>query len=510
MTLRRRSARRPVRRAPAPSNISLQSCNKCYVSTSTETSSTSIEPAILLALTTVALLTRFIRLSQPKAVVFDEFHFGHFLENHLRRRFSFDIHPWLGKLTLAFFAWLGGYRADGFDFEIRKVYPNHDYLLARFPSALFGSFCVPLMYLVCRDFGMRVSSSVLGALLPLFDGLLLVESRLILIDAQLLFYLYLTLLCALRLWKAAEGNNTVRYYAYLLATAVSAALAMSVKWTAAATPLLVTVVCGMGVWFVACPTPACDCILAAVVGVAVYLVPWWVHLRVSRESTEMSVQLGDRFRRTLYGNETFPFNATENMGFVEKVYELHWRQFCANRKIKTRHLWESRWYEWPLNMRGIYYFADKADSWTEEHPVIRVVYLLQNPAMALWVFTAVTAFVVLAPLVHRYRAFISNDHPVVDIFNRGSFLLGGYMLNLLPYILVERCYFLYHYLPALTYGQILTAFLVDSLPRIPRLLLTVLISVSVVAAFIFWAPWMYCLPIDFEGVKRRQWMPGWN
>lgn len=457
------------------------------------------------------MLTRFTRLSQPKAVVFDEFHFGKFVENHLRGRFSFDIHPWLGKLTLALFAWLGGYRADGFDYEIRKVYPNDDYLLARFPSALFGSCCVPLMYLICREFGIRISSSVLGAMLPLFDGLLLVESRLILVDAQLLFYLYLTLLCALRLWKAAEERDgTIRYYTYLVATAASAALAMSVKWTAAATPFLVAIVCGMGVWFLTCPTPVYDCALAAIVWVAIYLIPWWVHLRVSRESTEMSVHLGGRFQSTLHGGESFLHNATGNMGFVEKVYELHWRQLRANWNVTTRHIWESRWYEWPLNLRGIYYFVDKADSWTEEHPVIRVVYLLQNPAMAIWVFTAVATFVILAPLVHRYRTEISSDHPVVDTFNRGSFLLVGYLLNLLPYVLVERCYFLYHYLPALTYGQILTAFLVDSLPRIPRLLLTVLISVSVVAAFIFWAPWTYCLPIDFEGVKRRQWMPRWN
>lgn len=511
MSLRRRSVKPPRRPASFSTNLSPQSLHNIHFPSPTNIFFSSNESWILFTLTALANLTRFIRLSQPKAVVFDEFHFGNFLDNHMQRKFSFDIHPWLGKLTLALFAWLGGYRADGFNFEIREEYPNYNYLVLRYPSALFGSLCVPLMYLICREFGMRVSSSVLGASLPLFDHLLLIQSRLILIDAQLLFYLHLTLLCALRLWKLAEEpNQTTRYYSYLIATAVSAALAMSVKWTAAATPFLVAVVCAMGIWFLRRPTPLVDCILAAVIAVTVYLVPWWVHLRLSTTSTQMTVHLGDRFRSTLHGNDSFPYNATIDMSFVEKVYELHWRQFRANRKIKTRHLWESRWYEWPLNMRGIYYYVDKADSWTETHPSIRVVYLLQNPAMAIWVFASVTAFAILTPLVHRYRTMISEDHPILHTFNRGSFLLAGYLLNLLPYILVERCYFLYHYLPALTYGQLLTVFLVDSLPKVPRLTLTVLITFSVVASFIFWAPWTYCLPIDFEGVKRRQWMPGWN
>lgn len=514
MSLRRRAGRQLVRPDPFSSSLSHTFQKSEPTPRSPQRPTTALtERSILLTLTIAALFTRFIRLSHPNAVVFDEFHFGNFLEKHLRHEISFDIHPWLGKLTLAFFAWLGGFHAHGFDYQIRKVYPNNDYLLVRAVSAFFGSLCVPLMYLVCRELRIGITSSVLGALLPLLDSLLLIESRLILTDSQLMFYLNLTLLCALRFWNAAETKGVAggrKYYAYLLATAVSGALAVSIKWTAAVTPFLVVVVCGLGVWFLRTPTPIYDCALAAVVALVVYLVPWWFHLKLSRVSTEMAVHFGDRFRSTLQGNETFPYDPSNNMRFAEKVWELHWRQFRANQKVKTRHVWESRWYEWPLNLRGIYYYVDKADSWTDERPMIRVVYLLQNPAMALWVFGGVTGFSLLLPIVHRYRRMTPENHVVTNVFHKGSFLLAGYLTNLLPYMLVERCYFLYHYLPALTYGQLLTVFLVDSLPKTARILVTVLMGVSIVAAFVFWAPWTYCLPIDFASVKQRQWMPRWN
>lgn len=42
------------------------------------------ERIILISLTLVAFATRFYRLSHPDAVVFDELHFGNFLERHLR------------------------------------------------------------------------------------------------------------------------------------------------------------------------------------------------------------------------------------------------------------------------------------------------------------------------------------------------------------------------------------------------------------------------------------------
>lgn len=44
----------------------------------------------------------------------------------------------------------------------------------------------------------------------------------------------------------------------------------------------------------------------------------------------------------------------------------------ANARIAVRHAWESNWYEWPLNLRGLLYYSKN-----EDHPdKTNSVYLL--------------------------------------------------------------------------------------------------------------------------------------
>ena len=42
-------------------------------------------------------------------VVFDEYHFGKFVNGYITGEYFFDIHPPLGKLLLCLVAWMGGY-----------------------------------------------------------------------------------------------------------------------------------------------------------------------------------------------------------------------------------------------------------------------------------------------------------------------------------------------------------------------------------------------------------------
>ena len=54
----------------------------------------------------LSLVARLYRIGTPDGVVFDEYHFGRFVNNYLDGNHFFDIHPPLGKLTLAFFGYL--------------------------------------------------------------------------------------------------------------------------------------------------------------------------------------------------------------------------------------------------------------------------------------------------------------------------------------------------------------------------------------------------------------------
>lgn len=57
---------------------------------------------VLLALFSAAsFATRCYKLEEPKVVLFDEVHFGKFVNSHITGHFYFDIHPPLVKLAMA-------------------------------------------------------------------------------------------------------------------------------------------------------------------------------------------------------------------------------------------------------------------------------------------------------------------------------------------------------------------------------------------------------------------------
>ncbi len=61
---------------------------------------------------------------------------------------------------------------------------------------------------------------------------------------------------------------------------------------------------------------------------------------------------------------------------------------------------------------------------------------------------------------------------------------------------VSRCTFLYHYIPPLFYAELLLANIVDLAPPRLRWRLFVVLSTLFVIAFLYWAPWIYGIPLS--------------
>lgn len=83
----------------------------------------------------------------------------------------------------------------------------------------------------------------------------------------------------------------------------------------------------------------------------------------------------------------------------------------------------------------------------------------------------------------------------------------GWILNLAPYALIARTCFAYHYMPALVYGRLLVALLIDSFFGAGGCAAAV---AAVTAAWVYWSPWVYALPLSFEEHAARRWMEKWN
>lgn len=491
--------------------VSFSNNNPVYTSTEDQLAqrsfSESRDKVIGWVLFVLSTAIRFYRLGVPASVVFDEYHFGTFVDNILSGATHFDIHPPLGKLTLAFFGYMVGYRPDpqfGYD-SIGKDYGAVLYYPLREIAAVFGTVTVPLMYFTTRKLGVSWVGSLLTAGLFCFDNLNIIESRLILMDSQIVFYLVLSLYCALHLWSSKR--NSLNRFWWLTATGLISGCSISVKWTALATPGLIAIVSFFGLHFLDEPLTLLECLWAGISGIGLYIFLFYIHFKTLTHTGPGVGFFPPDFRATLIGEDNYNATATRQPFHKLLVY-LNKYMFTANAGITTRHHWESYWYQWIVNWRGLLYYNKNIDGkWAS-------VYLHCNPIVCWVCAVGVGLFIVSHLTSIRYRnvKLLTGERQTAVRYAMRTcvFLFWGWLINLLPYILVDRSAFVYHYLPGLIYAQLLCGVLVDQLPMIPRSLITLIVLGACVGAFAYFAPWVYCFPLSSEEHAARRWLPKWD
>jgi dolichyl-phosphate-mannose--protein O-mannosyl transferase len=86
----------------------------------------------------------------------------------------------------------------------------------------------------------------------------------------------------------------------------------------------------------------------------------------------------------------------------------------------------------------------------------------------------------------------------------------AWFFNLLPYMAVNRSSFVYHYMPGLLNAEIMTALLLDRFCGRYRKHVMGTLLVIVIVTFIYFAPWIYALPINEASKNARVWYEGWK
>lgn len=271
-------------------------------------------------LSLLALLTRFFLLAQPSSVVFDEVHFGGYASKYLRRRFFMDVHPPLAKLLITAAAWITGFGGD-FNFgTIGNEYlatPGKErvpYVLMRSVPALFGAAVVPLAYLTMRGLGLRGISALVGASFVALDNAITTQSRLILLDAPLLFFIALSLYA----WVTFSNLDkhvpfSRRWWAQLALTGAALGCAVSCKWVGLFTIAAVGVAVAVQLWerladlrvpvrtLIAHVLARALCLLA--IPAVLYIVFFSIHFSVLTHSGTGDQFMSWKFRRSLDGNK---------------------------------------------------------------------------------------------------------------------------------------------------------------------------------------------------------------
>ena len=271
---------------------------------------------------------------------FDEVHFGGFASKYLSRKFFMDVHPPLAKLLITFASWLHGFKGN-FDFsEIGNEYlmgadqEPVPYIAMRSVSALFGTLTVPLAYLTLRALALRPASALLGSLLVIFDNALTTQSRLILLDAPLVFFVAASL-CAWTVFCQLDAHRPFSrpWWLMLTLTGLALGLGLSCKWVGLFTVASVGVAVIVQLWYhlgnlrMPIQTLARHFMARAlcliVVPIVVYMSMFAVHFRVLSKSGEDDGFMSWRFRQTLKGNQVPDTYADVALGSTVTIKHLN-------------------------------------------------------------------------------------------------------------------------------------------------------------------------------------------
>eukprot|EP00741_Cyanophora_paradoxa_P010629 tig00020537_g10273.t1 len=481
---------------------------------------------LLLIVLTAAAVTREPPLTLlSQSVVFDEVHFGGFANRYCEGRNFFDIHraprpPPLGKLILAAAARMRPeYKCD-FNFgAIGNRYSENSTgvpyaLLRSFPAAASVA-SAGVVFALGRRLGMSPATSTLAGLLFVLEPAILLQSRLVLIDSFLLLFALVCLLASFSLAEhlpgAGKGREpfTRRYWACLLATGAAAGLAVSVKWTALASLAAVGLHhAALAVLTIRASAPGRPARLAWADALTLPARPRrWLHFAALPRSGPGDAFYTPAFRAALEGGlrEGETLEGTP-LPFLARVREMNRVMFKSNSGLRATHPYQSVWHEWPLGRGSMFYWSGAAqpETWPNGQPKERRIFLLLNPAVAYPAAAALLAFCVFA--AYKVLFEVPFAPGTLRLLWTGALLLASFALNLLPYALVQRSTFLYHYFPALLPALLLACALLEHALRArPALRAAACAAAAAVAAafFVYLAPFVYALPLTPEGLAAR-------
>ena len=449
----------------------------------------------LWVLAIAAFVTRLVFVWQPPAVVFDEVYFRTFAGNYLDGHYFFDIHPPLVKLLFAGLAQLLHITPE------QMIDGDSAAVALRVLPAVAGALLVPLVYVILRQFGLGRRVATLGGLLVLLDNALLVESRFILMDSLLLLFGFAALSCFLALRRS---KGTVRWV-WTAVLAVLLGLVVSTKWSGLAMVGLIALA-----WLadgikqrVNWQRMAGEAAIVVLTMATIYISCFMLHFALLPKSGEGDAFMSQEFQSLLVGSPVY--NSEQRMAFWDKFVELNKEMYTSQSSLQgVEHPYASRWYTWPLEVRGVYYWQGDTVNGIQGN-----IYLLGNPV----VWWGSTVLVVLAFLVWLVRPRLLGKRRQLT-----AFLLIGYAVNFLPFAFINRPMFLYHYLFAFIFAILLScvmfALLFDWQRRKYGRRAVVqtwwAIIAVVLLGFLWFLPISYGWPLSPNDLQLRMWLPTWR
>ena len=418
---------------------------------------------LLLIVLSVSLATHFAFFGHPNQTVFDEVHFGKFVSGYYTHEYYFDIHPPLGKLMIAGFAKIFNFKPEFSFAQIGEQFPDNKYIALRFLPSLAGALLPIVIFFLTLQLKFTPRAAFTAGFLISIENALIVQTHYILMDGFLLLFGFLALLFYFRrkfLWMAIFGGLTI-----------------SIKWTGL-TFLVLPLILELRITNYELRRLLKTATFFLMIPLLIYFSIFALHFSLLTKSGP-----GDAFMKPTFHQDNV----------VTKFFQLNMEMYRSNQRLTATHPYSSQWYSWPLIVRPIFY-------WVSENSRI---YLLGNPIIW-WASSAAILFAIISLLSEKLK--IKNEK--FKFNNTLCFLLGGYFLNLLPFIGIKRVMFLYHYLTGLVFAILILVYLIEKQEHAKKIFIG--LAIASVVAFIYFAPLSYGLPLSTQSYNARVWLQSWR
>lgn len=195
---------------------------------------------------------------------------------------------------------------------------------------------------------------------------------------------------------------------------------------------------------------------------------------------------------TIYTLSYIPFVKTEGMGLIERMLDNQETMFNYHSNLVATHAYSSNWFQWPMMYRPTWYYSGQVSETVAEG-----ISTFGNP-LVWWV--GIPAFVYTV-----YYSFKKKDKV-------GAFIIIAYLAQYVPWILVPRLTYIYHYFPSVPFVIMMIAYCIKQLlheyPKLKPYVWGYLVAALIL--FIMFYPVLSGMPVSKEYVSTfLRWFDSW-
>lgn len=194
----------------------------------------------------------------------------------------------------------------------------------------------------------------------------------------------------------------------------------------------------------------------------------------------------------IYTLSYLPFRDYQDYNLITRMIKNQITMFTYHQGVHQEHPYSSRWWQWPIMYRPIWYFSGHVSDTVSEG-----ISAFGNPCV--W-WAGIVAFFYLLN-----RAVKQKDR-------KSIFLIIGYLAQYLPWVLISRTTFIYHYFTSVPFVTLMVAYslyLLVQEKKINRKLVYAYVALAVVLFCMFY-PVLSGQPVNKNYVfKVLRWFNSW-